>query len=167
MWTCSQCSEEIEDQFDSCWNCGATQAGIAIQDFEVEEEDPPPTEIPLIHCNKCGYEGKELLTVYRPPWWLVPVGTGIALTGVGILGVIIYMFIRRNLKMPGCPKCGNTTGLKRFKGEPTLEAEALWAQAYLVDRQAAARENGQLATLLVIFIAIVSTFVWWITRRDY
>ncbi len=27
MWKCSNCSEGIEDQFDSCWNCGWTQAG--------------------------------------------------------------------------------------------------------------------------------------------
>jgi hypothetical protein len=23
MWTCPKCSEPIEDQFDSCWNCAA------------------------------------------------------------------------------------------------------------------------------------------------
>jgi hypothetical protein len=23
MWTCNKCGQESEDQFDSCWNCGA------------------------------------------------------------------------------------------------------------------------------------------------
>ncbi|MBL8040573.1 MAG: DUF2007 domain-containing protein [Chthonomonas sp.] len=25
-WTCTSCGEEIEGQFDACWNCGAERA---------------------------------------------------------------------------------------------------------------------------------------------
>lgn len=25
MWTCNQCSEQIEDTFDSCWKCGTAK----------------------------------------------------------------------------------------------------------------------------------------------
>ncbi len=24
-WTCPKCGEKVEDQFSSCWNCGATR----------------------------------------------------------------------------------------------------------------------------------------------
>jgi hypothetical protein len=27
MWKCGQCSEVVESQFDSCWNCGGLQEG--------------------------------------------------------------------------------------------------------------------------------------------
>lgn len=26
-WNCKNCNEEIEEQFDSCWSCGSTEAG--------------------------------------------------------------------------------------------------------------------------------------------
>ena len=28
MWTCQNCSEEVEDQFDVCWNCEADREGV-------------------------------------------------------------------------------------------------------------------------------------------
>ncbi len=31
MWTCQKCNEQIEDQFDSCWNCAGEAAGITPQ----------------------------------------------------------------------------------------------------------------------------------------
>jgi hypothetical protein len=27
MWNCPACGEEVDDQFDVCWNCQATQSG--------------------------------------------------------------------------------------------------------------------------------------------
>ena len=27
MWVCNKCKEEIEDQFDACWNCGYDKSG--------------------------------------------------------------------------------------------------------------------------------------------
>jgi hypothetical protein len=27
VWKCLNCTEEVEDQFDVCWNCEATRAG--------------------------------------------------------------------------------------------------------------------------------------------
>ena len=29
MWNCKHCSEQIENDFDSCWNCGYSYDGIA------------------------------------------------------------------------------------------------------------------------------------------
>lgn len=30
MWTCSKCGELLEDQFDSCWNCGTSCDGSTL-----------------------------------------------------------------------------------------------------------------------------------------
>jgi hypothetical protein len=27
MWSCANCKEVLEDQFDACWNCGYSRAG--------------------------------------------------------------------------------------------------------------------------------------------
>jgi hypothetical protein len=27
MWTCKNCAEEVEDQFDACWDCEANRQG--------------------------------------------------------------------------------------------------------------------------------------------
>ena len=35
MWTCPKCSEEIEDQFDSCWKC-AGQAEKTVRTSQVQ-----------------------------------------------------------------------------------------------------------------------------------
>ena len=39
MWTCGNCREAIEDQFDACWNCGASRDGTLNLDF-VRQSDP-------------------------------------------------------------------------------------------------------------------------------
>ena len=33
MWSCSNCQEVIEDQFDSCWRCGCSREGKLNLDF--------------------------------------------------------------------------------------------------------------------------------------
>jgi uncharacterized protein YbjQ (UPF0145 family) len=35
-WTCKNCKEEIEEQFDSCWSCGASREGVSKTVFEPE-----------------------------------------------------------------------------------------------------------------------------------
>lgn len=39
-WTCSVCKEKVPDNFEACWNCGATRAGEKAADFEREPPDP-------------------------------------------------------------------------------------------------------------------------------
>ena len=29
MWKCKHCPEQLEDDFDNCWNCGYSRDGIA------------------------------------------------------------------------------------------------------------------------------------------
>ena len=37
MWTCPNCGEHIEKQFDACWNCGTSVEGARPEDFACEE----------------------------------------------------------------------------------------------------------------------------------
>ena len=39
MWTCQQCNEEIEDQFDSCWKCAEKSV------------TKPPTSLECLRCD--------------------------------------------------------------------------------------------------------------------
>ena len=36
MWKCKKCKEEIEDQFDVCWNCGSDRMGSIALDKEAQ-----------------------------------------------------------------------------------------------------------------------------------
>ena len=38
MWTCHNCGEQIEDNFDACWNCGTSIDGTLNPDFCTESE---------------------------------------------------------------------------------------------------------------------------------
>lgn len=38
MWTCIKCGEEVEDQFDACWKCGAGKDGSEPMDESQEQE---------------------------------------------------------------------------------------------------------------------------------
>ena len=41
MWTCTNCGERIEDQFDSCWKCAATPRDIVTSDAAIQEPETP------------------------------------------------------------------------------------------------------------------------------
>jgi len=40
MWRCPRCDEELEDAFDTCWNCGTAQNGEPTPEFQREPDDP-------------------------------------------------------------------------------------------------------------------------------
>lgn len=40
MWRCKSCGEEIDDEFDACWKCGAGREGTRAADFRAEPNDP-------------------------------------------------------------------------------------------------------------------------------
>lgn len=42
-WICRQCGEEIDPQFEACWNCQTPREGI---DGSIESEQPPTEEPP-------------------------------------------------------------------------------------------------------------------------
>ena len=35
MWICTNCSEQLEDSFDKCWQCGTNREGVADIEFQV------------------------------------------------------------------------------------------------------------------------------------
>ena len=39
MWTCENCREIVEEQFNACWNCGASRDGKLNLDFIREPSD--------------------------------------------------------------------------------------------------------------------------------
>jgi len=44
VWTCKKCGEEIEQNFESCWNCGTLQDGTEDPNFKSESEPDPPVD---------------------------------------------------------------------------------------------------------------------------
>jgi len=38
MWNCVRCREVCEDQFDACWNCGASRDGQLNPEFQREPQ---------------------------------------------------------------------------------------------------------------------------------
>jgi hypothetical protein len=53
MWACPKCTERLEDEFETCWNCGTSKTGVENPDFE-------PEEVPVnaagreVDCLRCG-----------------------------------------------------------------------------------------------------------------
>ena len=51
MWHCQKCGEELEDNFDACWNCGTSKEGVEDPEFSAEV-DVVVTE-PSGTANRC------------------------------------------------------------------------------------------------------------------
>jgi len=58
MWTCLKCRTSHEDQFDSCWNCGANRDGTAVPETEwvPQQAASAPQAADPAPCAKCGSE---------------------------------------------------------------------------------------------------------------
>ena len=41
MWKCKKCGEELEDSFDSCWQCGTYGSGASPPPTPGDDESPP------------------------------------------------------------------------------------------------------------------------------
>lgn len=55
-WTCSNCREVHEEQFDSCWKCGTTKDGAKVEFVasSVESDNPYATS-PSLPCSTTPY----------------------------------------------------------------------------------------------------------------
>jgi hypothetical protein len=55
MWICKKCSEQNDDNFHACWNCGTSQSGV--EDLDFVTEDSPFTFArparPSLQCLRC------------------------------------------------------------------------------------------------------------------
>ena len=52
MWQCPKCREEVEDNFEICWNCGSSPAGALDPSFKPAVERKPFVAV----CGACGYD---------------------------------------------------------------------------------------------------------------
>ena len=104
-WICEHCKNDVDDEFDICWSCGASFDGIENPDFcqEIEATDLPTDGTRVIRCEKCGYRGesKQVQAVGR-------FFTGFYAMFFGILGL-------GNLSNHACPVCGETRQIYDWK----------------------------------------------------
>lgn len=87
MWTCTECGEQHEDRFDSCWKCaGTSEKSVGTS--------TPPAE--ALRCPRC-------------PTKLDFVGTKKFHEGTrwGLMGELGELFVHReSFDIYVCPRCG-------------------------------------------------------------
>lgn len=104
-WVCKQCENEVDDDFEICWSCGATVEGEKDPDFfpEIEATDLPADGSRFIVCDNCDYRGKS---------------QRVRATKGSAYGLISFVFGScwfSNLTNHGCPRCGETRRLYDWK----------------------------------------------------
>src|SRR5438067_385665 len=98
MWTCKQCDEQIEDQFDSCWKCGHADdwqsGGVAVA--AAPARHPGLIQCPRCHCN-LDYGGTKSFRT----------GSRFSVFMLGFLGPIGDLLESREVfDVYFCPQCG-------------------------------------------------------------
>lgn len=101
MWTCSNCGEALEGDFDICWKCGTSKVGIQDPQFTSElnagatnaEATGDIDPISCAHCNRAlRYVGRKRF--HEGTRW-------------GALGEIGELFVKReHFDVYVCPRCG-------------------------------------------------------------
>src|SRR6185295_1009226 len=102
MWNCTACGEEVEDNFEACWNCQTTRSGRRDVNIEVpaNEDSELMARVNRKHkpmsCLRCG-------------GLLEHVGTrkfheGPHFGALGDLGELLVA--QESLEMYVCPECG-------------------------------------------------------------
>jgi hypothetical protein len=92
MKNCPNCHEELEDNFDVCWNCNYSLTENKVVDFE----DTTVKTVRKINCLRCAvpmrYSGN----------YKFHEGTRL-----GILGNLMEVFVNReSFDLYCCPQCG-------------------------------------------------------------
>ena len=94
MWHCSKCGEDIDDNFDVCWNCGTSRDGTQDPAFRRDGEAPSSGDVTLT-CLRCRHAlqfvgAKDLHEGHR---W-------------GVLGDLGELFVQKErFDMYVCPQC--------------------------------------------------------------
>lgn len=95
MWTCNNCHEAIEDQFEACWSCGCSREGKLnlefVQEPSLDDQDPPFSSEIQKHfvCRRCGHKEARCRTVTAG--------------GVGVFRIAAEQFLAVS-----CYECGLT-----------------------------------------------------------
>ena len=114
MWQCVKCREQLEDDFDACWNCGTSRDGTEDPDFRKADDGSaiPPAD-PAAGPESAGAEQPEKNPIFcsRCNRKLDYVGTkkfheGTRAWGF-LLGDLGELFVNReHFDVYVCPRCG-------------------------------------------------------------
>lgn len=151
MWNCPKCAAKVDDNFDICWQCGASFDGEVHPDF-VPETDAgvvPEDWVPLIRCESCGYRGKVLLKRVGYRWWMWVVS--IVIFPVALFLNLAFIMIA-NARVRRCPRCDADNRLHDSADVPSSESELLWQTATAADEEQF--RKGKLLMLLQVVILL-------------
>lgn len=146
-WVCGNCGAEVEEEFDVCWQCGATRDGDVDESFvkEVDAAKLPPDWVARIQCEACGYRGKAIRTEqkYGVTGWLVS----------SVLGGALFAFASCNV----CPKCGERKRLLDWNGDDEAIAPSdmqVW-QEEMAKRSSQRQDAPSWIVLSLVFVAFM------------
>ena len=110
MWTCANCREVLEDQFDACWNCGCSREGKLNLEF-VNDAEPTSVQRSVMNgfsqsfvCQRC--KGREA-----------------QLDRISTRGTGLGALLRKDYLAVSCANCGLTEfySLNVLEGRTDLE----------------------------------------------
>lgn len=104
-WICKHCENDVDDDFDICWFCGATFDGEKNPHFfpEIDATELPTDGSRLICCANCGYRG----TSGR----VQAVGGFVS----GLFSLVFGIHGASKLTNHACPECGETRQVYDWK----------------------------------------------------
>jgi predicted RNA-binding Zn-ribbon protein involved in translation (DUF1610 family) len=105
-----------------------------------------------IRCTKCNYAGQALNCHKGYRWYYFL----LALTGVGLLPLVVLLVVLGNQTNRACPACGEKAALAAFAGERSPNAQEIWNAASSLDAQRFKR--NQLITASVLMALMVAAF---------
>ena len=85
MWTCKKCNEEIDDNFDSCWNC----TNATMIEKEVEESVEKEKQIIKEELSKDGEKHWNDFVQDQKRDWGEALRYALAVTIAGIIAALI------------------------------------------------------------------------------
>lgn len=172
MWQCPNCSEQHDDQFDTCWKCGSDQVGGRNPDYRVSEQDQSTsadfrprvdgrclvvtsgTILPAC-CVKSNLPVAESEVKWKRLRWCSPwVSLWIILSG--LLLIIAYFLVRKN--------CNLAYGLqpnirKKYRMWKMLKILAVFVLLFSLPYSAAYASTSVMLTVFILFFAaVVSLF---------
>jgi len=143
MWKCLQCFEEVEEDFDVCWNCGTDREGQSDEHFQAANEYPTFDDSSIVKCHSCGYQGKVFGGGKRD------IPFPILLPG--------FFFVAKLPSAPlvCCPRC-RSDNVHPWSGESDADADDVW-QSALKDQKS--REFRRLLLLFGVLAGLAAAFV--------
>src|SRR5947209_1427456 len=64
MWKCPKCGENLKDDYEVCWSCGTTKAGVQDPHFLDPEASSAPENEPLEEVtDEIGTEPEQMVTI--------------------------------------------------------------------------------------------------------